>query len=214
MKALARLPLPLAAPFLASALLLSTAFAQGPITLVGEGPGQAAPGDTVVYSFRYEIAGEQTGIGVSWSAAAVQFVGAELVAGEGEFLGQDPDKPNVIRWQLEPGIGQITVTLQIPEDFAQPFTVGAFPEGGTAPGTALLTTGVYEPGTEPTVVVPTPQPTPTPPPVTPTPLPTESAGSDTDPLLVVAVALGAVAGVGLLVSGLLLWRERRRGGPS
>src|SRR3989304_4845814 len=127
MKALARLPLPLAAPFLASALLLSTAFAQGPITLVGEGPGQAAPGDTGVYSVRYEIAGEPT-----------------------------------------------------------------------APGPALRPTAVYEPGTEPTVVAPTPQPTPTPRPITPTPtpLPTESDGSDTDPLMVVAVALGPVAGGG------------------
>jgi hypothetical protein len=186
--------------------------AQAPDTITAEGPKRAHPGDTVTYNVTYEISEATTEIAASWSASQVQFVAATVAEGAGEFLGQDPAAHNVVRWRVPAGVGRFTLVLQIPADFTGSFTLGAFREGTTAIGRALVTTGVYVPGTEPTPGPSlTPQPTlPPTPAATTIPPPTDSGSFDADTLRLTAIVLGGLGGLGLVTGGTLLWLTRKR----
>ena len=131
----------------ALSVLAANAHAQEQVKITAEGPKQAHPGDTITYTVHYEGNEAQTQIGASWSTPRLQFVAATVAEGTGEFLGLDVAAPNVVRWRALADAGRFTLTLQIPADFTGPFTMGAFLEGTTAIGNALVSTGVYAPGT-------------------------------------------------------------------
>ena len=96
-----------------------------------EGPAEAAPGDTVVYTLRYEVK-DVPGTGVVVVIPNyIEYLSSRLVAGNGQVTSEPESGDIALRWGLDRGTGILEVVLRVPEGTAiDQFTVGA-EESGT-----------------------------------------------------------------------------------
>jgi hypothetical protein len=104
-----------------------------------EGPTQASPGDILSYRLAYEVKSAGGAVAVIPFPPSTVYISSQLISGSGQLEWER----GYVRWALQPGLGAIEVTFQVPADAgAQSFNVGAYEPGTETTGSNTVATSV------------------------------------------------------------------------